>query len=119
MTAPIDSARARKRRLVKDLVVVAEDAPVAYVESPMQTVLASVQRIVGVELAYLEATQATGVPMPAGDAKKLLNLISALEKSVSVGRELSDAELGKMSDDELTAQLTAELESLRTRSTKT
>lgn len=107
---------ARRRRMAKDIRTVAASVPVAYVESPLETVLASVQRVVSVELAFMEQAQAEdGKPMSPAEAKKLSNLMNALERSVSVGREITEKEGAAMSEEELEAQLVLELERIRAR----
>lgn len=109
MTA--SKALTRRRAAVK---AVAESVPTAYVESPIQTVLATIQSVIGTELAYIRQRQEQSErPMAPAEAKKLANLVQALEKSVNVGRELTAKELGGLSDAELEAELVAELERLR------
>jgi hypothetical protein len=104
----------RRRRNVAELRRVAESAVTAYVESPIQTVLASIDRVISTELAYMERAQMErSGPMSPAEAKKLSNLVGALEKSVSVGREISEKEGNAMDDAELERELTAELERIR------
>lgn len=121
MTARKDTALARRRRDIVELAKVAEAMPTAYVESPIHTVLSNAQSIVATELAFIRAAQArpNAGPMSPAEAKKVTNLVTALEKAVAIGRELSDHELSNLSDEELATQLMAELERLRAKGVRT
>lgn len=114
MTAPKNTALARRRKESAELATVAASVPAVYVESPLQTVLATVERVIAVEIAFMERTQRqTGAEMSPTNAKKLSNLMLTLEKSVNVGREISEHEGSEMSDEELARELVVELERLK------
>lgn len=88
-------------------------------EAPIAKVLATANHIVATELAFIQRDQATaGAPMSEKDAKRLLHLVSALEKSTTIGRQLSEAELTSLSDAELETELLAELERIRAKKPK-
>lgn len=113
------------RRKSAEVPVIAVEAavPMAYVESPIETVLASARRIVAAELAYMERAQfhpdsGAPIPMSPADSKKFSNLMGALERAVTIGDSFSKRELAEMDDATLENELLAELERVRARRIK-
>ena len=103
-----------RRKVLAELARVEASVPITYVEAPIAKVLATANHIVATELAFIQRAQSTSeVAMSGPDSKRLLNLVSALEKSTAISGKLSDAELNSLSDAELEAELLAELERIR------
>lgn len=112
------SPAAHRRRVIRDLAVVADSVPTAYVESPLEMTLARASRVVDTELAYIEKRQREPNGVGFVDAKTLLNLVSTLEKAVNISAALSDKQLSGMTEDELEAALVADLERIRAKKAK-
>lgn len=117
MTKPKDTPLARRRKVARDLAAVEADAPIAFVEAPIHTVLANVQRVVATEIAFMEEKHRGG-DMPVAEAKKLANLVGALEKTIAIGSTVNEREFAKMDDAELERALLDELEAIRARRLK-
>lgn len=117
MTKPTDTPRARHRARAKTLSSLAkvESATLAipegaFIQHPLQAILASAQRIVATELAYIEQAQRNGEPMTPAEAKKLSALVGSLVASATMEAKLNESEMGDLKDDELDRLLAAELE---------
>lgn len=112
-----DTKLARVRDEAKQIRKAAETAPLAFVLPPIAQLLGTVQAVAGNELKAMlvEQEQNPGSRLSNDDAKKLATLTDALCKAHGAEKDLSDAELGKMTDEELEKSLLEELERIRSK----
>jgi hypothetical protein len=115
---PRDENKRAARRAAEALRKQGRQAPLVFVVPPLATALEAVQSVVSTEVAYMQQIQRLGAPMNFTDAKKLQALTSSLTATISAKRDLSDQELGAMTDEELEARLVSELEDIRAKRSK-
>jgi hypothetical protein len=117
MTPRKETPLAVRRRRMAGIAAVAASVPTTYVEPPIVAVLARIQRIAETEFAFIERAQnqPDAKPMSPLEAKKFSNLVASYEKAVTVGTTVREEEMAGLTDEQLEAQLLAELERMRKR----
>lgn len=109
------TALARTREESKAIRSAQEAAPLTFVIPPVAELLGTIQAVAGNELrAMLKDQQVDGDRrLSNDDAKKLATLTDAVVKATNAANDLSDEEMGKLSDDDVEVELVAELERIR------
>lgn len=117
MTTPRkDTDLAVRRRAAREIAEVDSQSHAvtkSFVQPALATVLSNAQRIIATELAFIADDQSKGERMDAGQSKALQSLLSGLATTVTLEAAAKELDLDKLSDDQLEAQLVAELEQLR------
>jgi hypothetical protein len=113
-----DESKKLARRAARGMKKAEQAAPLVFVVPPLAIALEAIQSVVATEVGFMQQEQQQLVRLSATDAKKLQALTSALAQSINTKKELSEEELGNMTDEELETQLVAELERLRAKRVK-
>lgn len=110
---PRNEEKRLERRAADAMRQQGKQAPLVFVVPPLATALEAVQSVVSTEVAYMQQIQQQGVPMGFTEAKKLQALTSSLVATIGAKRDLTDQELGEMTDEQLEVRLAKELEDIR------